>query len=400
MLIPKKIKIITLIILSIVLSLLGILWFFWEIPLLSPLSENSSFRFIDQILNKEKKKSGKIVYGFLPYWNLSKITIQPEITHLAYFSLTIGPDGFIVTSQEDYLEPGYNKLDSEELSNIANFVTQNQGKVDLVLSQFDNEDIEHLISNQTAQQNLLLSLDSLILSMPISGINLDIEYTGEVDQKTRDNFTQLIITVRQHLQSKFKHIKLSIDMYASAANRPLIWDIEKIAPYVDYIIVMAYDYHRASSSQAGPVAPLFGSKKYWEYDINTHIKAFSKMVPKEKILLGIPFYGYEWQTDSREPQANSYPKTGATASYKRVEELLERSKTEDLKLEEHWDETALSPYLVYEEDDEIYMIYYENKKSINYKIDYVKQLDLAGVAIWALGYEGEDRDLWEVIEKL
>ena len=43
------------------------------------------------------------------------------------------------------------------------------------------------------------------------------------------------------------------------------------------------------------------------------------------------------------------------------------------------------------------VIYYESPRSIAYKLDYVNQLDLGGIAIWALGYEGEGRDLWEVI---
>jgi len=102
-------------------------------------------------------------------------------------------------------------------------------------------------------------------------------------------------------------------------------------------------------------------------------------VPNEKILLGIPFYGYEWQTDSRSPQANTYPKTGSTASYARVKDLLENS--DDLQVETGWDNLALCPYLSYIENDEIFMIYYENPVSINFKMEYVRQLDLAGIAI-------------------
>ena len=64
-----------------------------------------------------------------------------------------------------------------------------------------------------------------------------------------------------------------------------------------------------------------------------------------------------------------------------------------------WDENALSPYISYQEDGENYLIYYENPQSLSYKLEYAKQLNLAGIAIWALGYEGSDRDLWEVIQE-
>jgi len=50
-------------------------------------------------------------------------------------------------------------------------------------------------------------------------------------------------------------------MYASASKNDQIWDVPRIGQAVDYIVVMAYDFHRTSSSQAGPVAPLFGGEK-------------------------------------------------------------------------------------------------------------------------------------------
>ena len=159
---------------------------------------------------------------------------------------------------------------------------------------------------------------------------------------------------------------------------------------------MAYDFHRRQSTQAGPVAPLFGGKELWDNDINTYLQQFLELVPAQKILLGIPFYGYEWQTTSRESLSHTFPDTGATASYERVQELLKQS--EELQVQESWNEQALSPYISYSEDGEIYVIYFENSRSISYKLDYVNQLDLGGVAIWALGYEGSSRELWEVIQ--
>ena len=148
---------------------------------------------------------------------------------------------------------------------------------------------------------------------------------------------------------------------------------------------------------AGPVAPLFGGKEFWDGDINEYLQAFLKVVPSEKILLGIPFYGYEWQTTSRDSQSHTFPDTGSTASYTRVAEILERK--DELGVQEHWNEDALSPYISYIEDREIYVIYYENSRSISYKLDYVNQLDLGGIAIWALGYEGDSLELWDVIER-
>jgi spore germination protein YaaH len=371
------------------------LWWNWDEPLVSPISSLSIFRFLKE---PDIRASGnKIVYGFAPYWTLKNIEIQPELTHLAYFSLTIGADGNFVTREGTSAEPGFHRLKSDEFMEL-NTQSLNQGtQIELVLTQFKTEDIKAFLASKKAQERFMSSLDNALLAYPFSGVNIDIELAGSATPEMRNQFTSFMRDLRSHLDQKYDHIQLSVDMYAGAASNPQLWDVEEVAKHVDYIIVMAYDFHRRSSPQAGPVAPLFGGKDLWDSDINQHLQAYLKVVPASKIILGIPFYGYEWQTTSRAPQSHTFPDTGSTAMVERVSALLENK--EELKLEEHWSQEALSPYLTYEKDGVIYTIYYENSRSLSYKLDYVNQLDLAGIAIWALGYEGQSRYLWDVIER-
>jgi len=268
---------------------------------------------------------------------------------------------------------------------------------ELVLSQFYADDIAQFLGSEKAQLNLFETLDNILLAYPVSGINIDVELNGTPSEKQRDQFTKFIKDLRSHLDAHYGSISLSVDVYASASNNKQLWDIPALADHIDYFVVMAYDFHRRSSPQAGPVAPLFGGDKLWDGDINEHLRTFLSYVPSSKLLLGIPFYGYEWQTTSRDAQSHAFPDTGNTASIERVKELLARK--EELRVMEHWNEDALSPYISYIEDGETFVVYYENSRSISYKLDYVNQLDLAGVAIWALGYEGSDRELWDIIQR-
>lgn len=369
-------------------------WNFYELPLTSPISSLSTFRFIQQII---PRTHNKLVYGFLPYWNLDEAKLQPELTNLAYFGLTLGGDGKILTSVDGGLEPGFRDLKSEKFLELSAQMTKPNQQVELVLTQFDNDTIVSLLNSEQSTQNLLDSLDAILLSYPVSGVNLDIEYTGRVTPHLQQRMTALVTAISQHLENTYDQVQFSIDMYASATSKEQLWEVAKIAPQVDHIIVMAYDFHQRSSPQAGPVAPLFGGDEYWDSDINQHLADFLQIVPSEKILLGIPFYGYEWQTTSRDSQAHTFPKTGATASFKRVNQI--KQQAEELSVEENWNEQALSPYLSYLEEGEIFVIYYEDSRSLSYKLDYVNQLDLGGIAIWALGYEGNSREYWDVISR-
>lgn len=384
-------------ILIIPLFIIGVftgLWYFADVPIASPLTNLTTFQFLKET---PPRSEGKIVYGFVPYWNVKTTQMQPELTHLSYFGLGIGADGSLLTKEGENIAPGYNALQSEEFLTIINQASKNNTKLELVLIQFEPDTIQALLSSPTAIDKLTNSLDQVLLAYPFSGINIDIEYSGDVSDTVRDQLVDFVAALNNHLDRKYKNVHLSIDMYAGAAARRQIWDVERIAPHVDHIVIMAYDFHRKSSPQAGPIAPLFGGDNEWDSDINQYIAKFVQVVPREKLLLGVPFYGYEWQTTSRHAKATTYPDTGSTATFKRIQELLKQQKELDVQL--RWDELALSPYLSYEKDGETYVVYYENSRSLSYKLDYVNQLGLGGIAIWALGYEDENRELWDVISR-
>lgn len=363
-------------------------------PLVSPISSATTFSFLP---GTTTKKNNRVVYGFLPYWNLKQVELQPELTNLGYFSLTVAGNGEISTTQDGNIEPGYAKLKSDELLQLIEVAQNKKIKSEIVLAQFNNDDIAAFLTSSSAQSRLIKSLDSILLAYPFAGVNIDFEYTGEVTPGLTSHFTQFVADLKKHLNEKYHGITLSIDMYSSAASNHMIWDVKNIGEQVDYIVIMAYDFHRRSSPTAGPVAPLFGGKTLWDSDISDHLKDYLAAVPSSKLLLGVPFYGYEWQTVNGDAQAFTLPDTGSTASYKRIQEVL--SQKDELKVIEKWNETALSPYIIYQEHKTTHIMYYDNSRSLSYKLDFVNQLDLGGIAIWALGYEGDYRELWDIINK-
>jgi spore germination protein YaaH len=370
---------------------------FKRIPLLSPVTAHPEFQYL-RSENAEKSTTPKVVYGFLPFWNIRTAVLEPELTHLSYFSLTISKDGSILEKTEDgQTDQGFHKLGSEEFLQLSDTHLQEKKKVEIVLAQFNKDDIETFLGSPKAQQKLITSLDSLLQAYPLQGINLDIEYFTDATPELRGQYVEFVRKLDQHLQKKYPKVALSIDVSPAAVRHQQIWDIPQLEPSVDYIIVMSYDFHRKSSSVAGPVAPLFGGQKLWNNDVTQLLQDFVKVVPSKKILLGVPFYGYAWQTTSLDAQATVYPKTGQMASFQQVQNLLHDKQS--LGLQEHWNEDALSPYLTFVKNNHNYVLYYENSRSLSYKIDLVNQLDLGGIAIWALGYDQGNRELWDIIQK-
>ncbi len=379
---------------------------FYDAPLFSSINNNSRLRYLKELIIP--KKDNKVVYGFLPYWNINDFKIEKELTHLSFFGLNIAANGEISTKDGDgNIDPGYRVINDDKFFDLTEQIKAQNGQVELVLKQFDPDYIAAFINDEKAHLKFFQSLDSLLLAYPISGINIDIEYSGENSQALRENYVRFMRKLDWYLDTKYKNIKISIDVYASAASSDqTIWDIRALSQYVDYIIVMAYDFQQRGSDQAGPVAPLFSEDGKWSKDINQNLKMFLDQAPREKILLGIPFYGYGWQTDSVNPKANAYKDTGFTVSYKKAKDLLNLSEGKiasdsawlgATQIKKSFDNDALSPYITYKQDGELYTIYYEDPQSIAYKLEYARQLNLAGIAIWALGYEDNNRELWQAI---
>jgi spore germination protein len=122
------------------------------------------------------------------------------------------------------------------------------------------------------------------------------------------------------------------------------------------------------------------------YKVLKALKETLNVISPRKVILGIPLYGYEWETISDKPGAPTIPGGGATASNRRITEML-KSCTNCVK---GFDELAQQPYIVFPDSDGYHQVYYEDDKSIQEKLKLANEYQIAGVALWAIGYEGEN----------
>ena len=338
-----------------------------------------------------------IILGFAPYWNLKKLTPNSleNITHFAYFNLHLNGDGSLYTKLNPREEdPGF--------TNYKRLVagTVNRGNKPLILTFMPESQsaLTNSISSPTSRQKTITTILDVLQESSASGVNIDFEPLGDIPPSLRDSFTLFIKELRSQLDLLPNNYNLkpllTISIYPSAATRPRIWDLSGLAPSTDYFVVMTYDYTMPGSSSAGPNSPLRGSGDLFEHDIIKNIAELSRLVPSSKLLLGIPFYGYQWDTvdQSKYSPVESY---GSVASLERIETMLA-----DHTLELIWDRNSLTPYGIASESGQISQIYFENETSIRLKLEFVKSANLGGIAIWALGYEGNSSWLWPSISSL
>jgi len=138
---------------------------------------------------------------------------------------------------------------------------------------------------------------NFLINNNYDGIDLDWESPSDQQQKA-----QLTLLVKE-MREKFSEINtpLLITMAAPAGNWGGQWiEYEKISDYIDWFAVMAYDFHGSWSSYSGPNAPLYQSPNDKDnagaaYNAIQYM-TITRKVPKAKILLGMPFYGKEFNS--------------------------------------------------------------------------------------------------------
>ena len=96
-------------------------------------------------------------------------------------------------------------------------------------------------------------------------------------------------------------------------------------------------------------------------------------IPSEKILMGMPNYGYDWTLPyTRGEAASSIGFTAAT-------ELATRYNSEIL-----YDEKTQTPYFYYTENGVRHVVWFDDPRSIEAKLGLVEEFDLAGVSYWTV----------------
>ncbi len=340
-------------------------------------------------------KSNKEVFGFAPYWNMDKLNnIDFKVlTTLAYFDASINPDGTL-----DRTNPGYQTFTSPEATNLFRKAHANGTRVVLTVSQMDNGNIEALMDDPDAQASAINETVSLVKQRGIDGINIDIEYQGDPGQSYRDKFSQFVAKLTNKMHQTVPGSQVTVSVYASAVKDPKIYDIAALSRVTDGIFMMAYDFAVAGSDNAIPTSPLYGHQDgtYW-YDIASAVNDFTQLMPPNKLILGVPYYGYNYSVD--QPGVKAPTGWGGTSqTYTTVADNIKEGQDGITQVVKGWDDYGKVGYVAYVRNGNWRMVFMEDQKSLGLKYDFAKAKGLMGVGMWALGNDDGHGELWVLLE--
>jgi spore germination protein len=294
------------------------------------------------------------------------------ITQINHFNYNLNPDGTVTASNY-----GLDTL-SAFLSNSAS------NKVDVFATvtnisptcgNFDGTYTSRVLNDSTARSTLEKNLVDIAVQHGYKGIDVDFEKVKPTDT---DIFIQFLSELANQLHAVNKELSVAVPAETGATSEPWngAYNYAVIGNIADIIPVMAYDFSWQGSSTPGAIAPL-----YWDEQI---LRYATSVMPKSKILLGLPAYGYDWNTTTG-GYATAY-------SLNKIDALIAQFNVTPC-----WDSTDAVPYFTYSDaSGNCHTVYYENTASIQQKLNLASQYGLAGVAIWKAGLENQA--FWQAVQ--
>lgn len=341
----------------------------------------SSLKLPYEPLKIETRGMLKNFYGYLPYWIDTTYYqyFQIELlTHISYFSVGIDPStgglGSIPNASRFY--------------KIRDYAHPRGVKIHMTFTIFGNTNVATFLNNATARINAINNISALMTNYGCDGANIDFEF---VTSTVRDSFNHFINDLAYAL---WNHPGGRKELYLASPAVPEWYpgyDFAYLASHSDGLFIMAYDYHWSGSSVAGPVSPCVPSSFWGQYCVAKSIGSYKVYgVPGSKIILGLPYYGYDWPTTSGNIGSSTTGTGSAVIYYYAFQNANSYGRL--------WDDYSQTPWYRYYTTS-WHQCWYDDSVSLDIKFGMVNDSILQGAGCWALGYDRNYAHIWNAIRR-
>lgn len=222
----------------------------------------------------------------------------------------------------------------------------------------------------------------------LDGVDIDWEFPTRDESgltKTRPEDTENFILLMKELRSKFDVLKKTNDKKYSLSFATPIGDwaikafgVKQVSKSVDYIYLMGYDYIGNWSNVTGHHSNFKNDKSTTHLSTYDGIKRFMKVCPPEKLVVGIPAYGYGWSGVGPTDSGLFQNAKGIVPTDDLIYSNLKDKYISKNGFTRYWDNSSKAAYLY---NGDIW-ITYEDLEAIQYKAETVKSLGLGGMMYW------------------
>ncbi len=310
------------------------------------------------------------VFGFLPYWSGTTNIRWDLLSHLGVFSIGVDASGNLSNTI------GW------PWTTTINTARANGVKVILTITNFNPTQVLSLMTSTTARNNFFSKLRTQILA-GADGVCIDFEGS------TSNGWPAQVPAFLQAMRAYFdqQRIPCEIHIATPAVNWGNAWNLSAVAAQADYLFIMGYDFYGSWSTTSGPSAPLFGGSFNVDNTMRTQYASVLTTSP-QKMILGTPWYGNQWDTSTSAAYSSVLAFTQSVTYANAAIAVSTYGR--------QWDTSSRTPWYRWQ-DSTWNQVWYDDAESLGLKYARAKTYGLAGVGMWAMGYQGSTSALWDAI---
>lgn len=305
------------------------------------------------------QKLGTIYVNGYAFPNISMEVLRdtlPYLTYLSIFSYQVRPDGSLIEINDTPLIEAARRANVAPMMVITNI---EEG------ASFSSALANSILTNEQVQNTLINNIISVLDSKNYYGLDVDFEYIYPQD---RENYNNFMRKLSSRLRALGYILTVALAPKLSADQMGLLYEAHDYpvqGALVDHVILMTYEWGY-TYGPAMAVSPINMVARVLDYAVTA--------IPSEKILMGMPNYGYDWTLPFVQgTAARTLTNTGAVR------------QARDVGARIRYDTTSQAPFYNYYDDQRRrHEVWFDDARSIQARLRLVNDYTLGGVSYWTI----------------
>ena len=244
----------------------------------------------------------------------------------------------------------------------------------LVTNEFDIDRTHEFLKRADARERFIDRMITEALTHGYEGINVDFEHIYMAD---RDRLTHFINELAWAMRQHDLILSMDVTIMGGSDNWSKCYDHEYLGRIVDYLIIMTYDEHWASSPISGPVASY-----PW---VERGMTQLTQVVDPNRLVMGLPLYTRVWRERPSTERANRMVNRSTAIGMQAQANFIANNNLTPI-----WDEESKLYYAAFIDGEDLVKIWIENAETLSIRAGLVHELGLAGIAGWQRSFATDD----------
>ena len=307
---------------------------------------------------REEKRRTVVSNGYA-YPNINRQTLSttlPYLSRLTVFGYGFTEGGNLITINDTPL------IEAALAENVAPYMLLSSITED---GNFSGARASVLFRSRALQNRVIEAIIETMQRKGYQGLDIDFEY---IEPEDAEGFLEFLenATEKLHAEGYPTHVDLAPKTYAEQPG--LLYEAHNygaIGAIVDTVLLMTYEWGYSYGPPL-PVAPLDRVRRVVEYAVTE--------IPRRKILMGIPNYGYDWTLPYE--KGDRAQNLGNQAAIR-----LARERGAEIQ----FDRASASPFFYYrDESGRRHIVWFEDIRSIEAKYSLLDEFGLLGTGYWTI----------------